>query len=156
KRLKPDTWRVRDLIASAYSDWGDWNSAIREHRESVRKWPSVPFTHTALGDCLLAVGNIEEAVEAFRGAIRVDPQDLPASVGLGRALFSKGEFSAAREAVRRAHGRMPPWERIHDPESIARKSERMISLEARLPAVLCGKDRPASGEESAEFAQLCE
>ena len=117
KRLKPDTWRVGDRIASACEDWGDWNSAIREHRESVQKWPSVSFTHTALGFCLLGVDQTDEAIDAFRRAIEVDPQDLPASVGLGRGLLAKGEFGAALEAVRRAHGRMPPWDAstIHRP-----------------------------------------
>jgi hypothetical protein len=68
KHLKPDTWRARELIATAWSDWGDWNAAIEEHSEAVRK---------------------------------------------------------------------------------------MIALEARLPALLSGNDRPADATELAEFAQLC-
>jgi tetratricopeptide (TPR) repeat protein len=155
KRLRPDDWRVRDLIANAWSDLGDWNSAIEEHREAVRRGPSVPFTHNGLGYSLLGAGRTDLAIDAFRQAIRLDPRFRPASVGLGRALLAKGEFGPALVAVGRVDRRTHPWERIHDPATVARKAERMIALQARLPALLRGNDRPFDAGESAEFAQLC-
>jgi serine/threonine-protein kinase len=155
KHLKPDTWRVRELIAIAWSYWGDWNSAIEELRDAVRKWPSVPFTHSALGFSLLSVGRTEEAIDAFRQAKRLDRRFPAASVGLGRALLAKGEFAAARDAIGRVHGRMPPWEHSQDPATVARQAERMMALEPRLPALLRAKDRPFDASETADFAQLC-
>jgi eukaryotic-like serine/threonine-protein kinase len=155
KRLEPDDWRVREWIASAWSDWGDWSSAIEELREAVREGPTVPFTHNALGFSFLGAGRNEEAITAFRQAIRLDRRFRPASVGLGRALLAKGEFGAARDAVGRVDGRIHPRERMHDPAAVAREAERMMALETRLPALMRGKDRPADAGESAEFAKLC-
>ena len=39
KRLKSDDWMVRDLIANAWSDWGDWDAAVEERREVVARDP---------------------------------------------------------------------------------------------------------------------
>jgi serine/threonine-protein kinase len=155
KHLKPDTWRIRELIAGAKSEWGEWESAIEEYHEAARRWPSVPFTHTAYGFCLLDAGHTDAAILAFRQAIRVDPHGWPASVGLGRALLAKGEFSQALDVVGGITGRMPPLEQFHDPASIARKVERTISLEVRLPALLRGEGRPVDADEAAEFGRLC-
>jgi eukaryotic-like serine/threonine-protein kinase len=155
KGLRPNDWKVRDLIAGARSDWGDWSLAIEEHREAVRICPKVPFTHNGLGIALLSVGQTDEAIAAFRQAIRVDPRFWPASVGLGRALLIKGEFGNSLRAVDIGDGGRHPFWRDADPAMIARKAERMIALDARLPAFLGGRDRPMSAGESADFARLC-
>ena len=58
--------------------------------------PSVPFTHSAaLGFTLLVSGRNEEAITAFRQAIRLDRRFRPASVGLGQVLLANGEFGPA-------------------------------------------------------------
>jgi eukaryotic-like serine/threonine-protein kinase len=154
KRLRPDDWRVSDQIASARSDWGDWSQAIEERREAVRREPMLPFTHFALGSTLLDVGQTDEAVVAFRQALRRDPRFRPASVGLGRALLAKGEFTESLHAVSRGDDGRRPFGRNADPAVIARKSERMIALDARLRALVRGDDRPINADEAVEFARL--
>jgi tetratricopeptide (TPR) repeat protein/tRNA A-37 threonylcarbamoyl transferase component Bud32 len=155
KRLKPDDWKVYDQIASARSDSGDWNLAIEESREAVRRGPTVPFTHNTLGFALLSIGRTDEAVIAFRQAIRLAPKFWPASVGLGRALLARGEFSESLRTVSFGDDGRPTSWRNPDPAAIARKAERMIALDARLPALLRGDDRPINAGETAEFGQLC-
>ena len=91
KRLKSDDWMVRDLIANAWSDWGDWDAAVEERREVVRLGPSLRFVHNNLGFSLLGAGRTDEAVGTFREAIRRAPRFWPASLGLGRARLAKGE-----------------------------------------------------------------
>ena len=115
----------------------------------------LPFTHNALGFALLDAGRTDEAIVSFRQAIRLAPRFWPASVGLGRALLVKGEFTESLHTVSLGDDGTSPWGRNPDPTVVARKAERMIALDARLPALLRGDDQPINAGESAEFAQLC-
>ncbi len=154
RRLRPADWKVRSSIGTARADAGDWNAAIEDCREAVQLEPSLPFTHNALGFALLGAGRADQAVDAFRAAVRLDAKFSPAYVGLGRALLARGDFAEARDAVSRGSVMSLP-DRNLDAASIAAKAERMIALDARLPALLRGQGQPADAAEGSEFAQLC-
>jgi eukaryotic-like serine/threonine-protein kinase len=155
KRLKSADWKVCDMIGSARADAGDWSAAIQERHEAVQLEPYFPFTHNALGFALLAAGRTDLAILSFREAIRIDARCGPAYLGLGRALLAQGEFREALDVIGRGDLGMHPPDRSLDPAALATKAERMIALDARLPAFLRGEGRPIDAKESAEFAQLC-
>jgi serine/threonine-protein kinase len=155
KRQKRDDWRVCDMIGSARAEAGDWNSAIQERREAVRLEPDFAFTHNALGFALLGAGRTDEAVESFREASRIDARFGPAQVGLGRALLGCGDYHEALEVLGRDDLGMLPHDGSLDPTAFARKAERMITLEARLPALLHGEGQPIDANVRTELAQLC-
>src|SRR5262249_44056861 len=136
KRQKPADWRVCDMIGSARAEAGDWNSAIQERREAVRLEPYFPFTHNALGFALLGAGRTGEAVASFRAAGRIDARFGPAQIGLGRALLGCGNYHEALEVLGRDDLGMLPHDDSLNPAAFARKAERMIELEAQLPALL--------------------
>ena len=71
--MKPKDWMVRDQIALAFSDRGDWDAAIREQREAVRLFPAMGVAHKALAHALQSAGRLDEAVAEFREAVRLDP-----------------------------------------------------------------------------------
>ena len=142
KRLKSTDWKVCDMIGSARADAGDWSAAIEERREAVRLEPDFPFTHNALGFALLAAGQTDQATLSFREAIRIDARCGPAYLGLGRALLARGEFREALDVIGRGDLGMHPPDRSLDPAALASKAERMIALDARLPAFLRGEGRP--------------
>ena len=94
---------VRDQIALAYSDCGEWTAAIEEQYEAVRRFPRFAVAHKALAHA--AVGRaLEDAVARFRQAVRLDPRFSSAYLFLGRALIETGEF---REAARCPGPRRP-------------------------------------------------
>ena len=160
KRLNPGDWRVRDAIALAWSDRGDWDKALTERRDAVGEHPPLPRFYEAhfqkvLGQTLLEVGRNEEAVAAFRQAIRLDPRIPHGNVGLARALMSVGNLEAARDALDSRRGGPPPREPSPEHVALAGEIRRMMALDARLPALLRGEDRPADAGESAAFARLC-
>ena len=155
KRLKSSDWKVCDMIGNARADAGDWSAAIEERRAAVRLEPNFAFTHTALGFALLGAGRVDEAALSFRQAIRIDARFGPAHAGLGRALLAGGDFREALDVIRRSDLDMVSPDRNLDPAALASKAERMIALDARLPAFLSEHGRPVDAKASAEFAQLC-
>lgn len=67
-----------------------------------------------------------------------------------------GRYAEALEEVRRGHelgSRRPGWN--HPSAQWVGDAERLVALEARVPAVLKGDDRPASPAEGLTFAQMC-
>jgi serine/threonine-protein kinase len=155
KRLRPGEARVHIDIANLLASRGDWDAAIAENREAVRLEPRNAFAHDMLGLTLLDAGQADEAVEPIREAIRLDPRLIPAYGNLGRALLARGEFEAALEQFRRRHYRMVGSGPGSPSANPVREAERMVALDARLPALLRGEDKPADPAERAEFARLC-
>ncbi len=99
--MKPDDWVVRDQIALALSDRGDWAAAVEEQRESVRRFPRLGVVHKALAHALEGAGRTDEALVEFREAIRIGPRFPSAYLYLGRALIEAGDYRAALEALAR-------------------------------------------------------
>ncbi|QEH32296.1 Serine/threonine-protein kinase PknB [Aquisphaera giovannonii] len=153
RRLRPDDWSVRDQIALAHSERGEWADAVDEQRASARRFPNLPVAHKALAHALQASGRLDEAVAEFREAARLDPHFSAAHLYLGRALIEAGEPRAALDSLARVEAGPPPDPVLTAPSLIAR-AERMIALEARLPEVLAGRDRPSDPGDLAALAQL--
>jgi superkiller protein 3 len=59
-------------------------------------------SHYNLGVALKAKGQLEEAIEAYRKAIQLDPNYANAYSNLGSALYDKGQLEEAIEAYRKA------------------------------------------------------
>jgi serine/threonine-protein kinase len=154
KRLKPADWVVRDQVALAYSDRGDWPTAVEEQKELVRRFPRSAVVHKAFAHALEANGRLDDAIAEFREAVRLDPRFSAAYLYLGRALTDAGEYQAAIEALRRVGPGPPPADPKLDAATLMAQTERLIGLEARLPAVIDGSDHPADAETMAEFARL--
>src|SRR5262249_20630856 len=108
-----------------------------------------PEAHYNLGIALSAKGQLDEAIREFREAIRLRPDYPNPHRGLGIALRQKGQFREALASFRRAH------ELARKYAQDVRKTERLVELDGRLPAILHGAARPADAAERIEFAELC-
>ena len=100
-------------------------------------------------------GQLDEAMAEYRRAIDLDPGGGMAHESLAEALLRSGRFAEARTAVRRGLDLLP----AEEPRRPALREklelcERMLALDARLPALLQGKERPAAAEQL-ELARLC-
>src|SRR6202011_2587523 len=143
----PDDWMVRDQIAIAYSDRGEWTAAVEEQAEAVRKFPRFAVAHKALAHALHSAGRIEDAVAEFREAVRLDPRLGSASLFLGRALIETGDYSGALEALARVDPGPPPADPFLTPADLSSRARELMSLDSRLPAVLEGVELPTDAEE---------
>jgi eukaryotic-like serine/threonine-protein kinase len=147
-------WWVRDCIANAWKDWGDRAAAIAERREAVRQEPDFAVAREQLGSELLEIGCVDEAVDAFRESLHIDPRLPHARAGLARALLARGELAAALAVGSVDAGRSRSGPRFRKP-ALSWNAEEWIALDARLSAVLSGRDRPVDATEGAALAQLC-
>jgi arylsulfatase A-like enzyme/tetratricopeptide (TPR) repeat protein len=82
RSLDPRNVRLRLALSAVYRDQGNLAGAIAEVRETVRLNPGSGDGWNALGLLLAASGKDGEAAEAFRGALKADPEDPDALFNL--------------------------------------------------------------------------
>src|SRR5262249_23233542 len=144
-------------LGLALNAQGKREEAVGHFRKAITLDPKYAQAHVNLGVALNAQGRPAEAARHFKKAIALNPKYILAHAALGQALLALGRWPEARDATRRSLDLMPPR---HPQQALAaqqlERCERMLSLEARLPAVLQGKDRPAGAAECLDFAALCQ
>ena len=131
--------------------------AEAEYRAALKLDPDRADYHYNLGNTLRAQDKLQDAEVAYRGALRLKPDLAEAHCNLGLVLRKAGRYPEALEELRRGHemgSRRPGWR--YTSERWIRDTERMVALDARLPAVLKGDDRPADAAEALTLAQVCQ
>jgi serine/threonine-protein kinase len=156
-RLKPDFAKAHHNLGNALLEKGQRDEAIAAHREALRLKPDYASAHLNLGNALLEKGQRDEAIAAYREALRLKPDFPEAHHNLGRALQEKGQFADALAALRRAEelGRKTPGWRSTLDASI-KECERLVELDARLPALFKGEAKPADTVERLTLAGICQ
>ncbi len=105
---------------------------------------------------LTSLGQLDEAIDHFQQALRLDAADALTYGNLGGALLTRGRIREARTAFRSC---LEHLSRDHSARAYyaqqLRRCDNLLVLESRLPAVLEGKDKPANAGECLEFARLC-
>jgi tetratricopeptide (TPR) repeat protein len=135
---------------------GQLDEAVAEYRRVIQLDPNGTPGHFQLGILLLARGRAEEATEEFRLATQLDPKGEPAHEALVDGLLRLGRFTEARTAAQRGLDLIPG----NDPRRPALRQmhalgERLVALDARLPALLQGEELPADAAERLDLARLC-
>jgi eukaryotic-like serine/threonine-protein kinase len=99
---------------------------------------------------------LSEAIDHFRQAIRLEPSLAVAHGALGQALLAKWNMHEAEAFIIRGLDLLPPTDKELRPnlESELRRCRHLTALESRLPAIVQGKEKPASSE-CLEVAELC-
>ena len=101
-------------------------------------------------------GITEEAIAAFREAIRIRPDYAEAHCNLGQLLKMQGRFEEAVTEIQRGHELGSNRVSWHYPSAEwLRLAQRQLQLKGRLPALLQGKDQPANSDETLALADLC-
>ena len=97
---------------------------------------------------------LDEAIDQYREALRINPGIVEAHRSLSQALLAQGHLSEALAASRNGLDLLSgiTLGSQSDPEVHV---ARLLALEGRLPAVLGGKDRLADAAEGLDFADLC-
>ena len=99
---------------------------------------------------------LDEAIDHYRQAIRLEPGwDRPHG-GLGQALLAKRQFAEADAAIGRCLELLPPEEAKlrGNLERLRERCRHLLALEGRLPGIVRGTDRPAA-DECLDAAELC-
>jgi len=103
---RPDTVsRADDALQNAQSRVDTWPGLLEAAARAAAESDQDAVGHYLLGRALVLDARAEQAADAFRQAVRIDPQFGPASVGLVEALMAGKQWEeavgAAGEAVDR-------------------------------------------------------
>lgn len=105
---------------------GDLPAAERAFREALSLDPGAVEVHTALAGVLAEEGKVEEAAQALRDLLRLEPAHGPAWLALGRLLLPN-DRPAARAALRSAAAYMPASEEARKELSAAEAGDAVES-----------------------------
>jgi tetratricopeptide (TPR) repeat protein len=146
-QLDPKGVRAHYGLGTCWQAKGQLDEAMAEYRRAIQLDPKGVPAHFNLGACLQARGRLDEAMAEYRRTIELDPRGGPGHDGLAFTLLRSGRFAEAQTAIRRGLGVLS----AEDPQSPAlreklQECERLLALEARLPAILQGKERPTAAE----------
>ncbi len=155
--LKKDYAEAHYGLGNALMGQGQWDGAIAEYREALHLKKDYAAAHYGLGRALTEKGRLDEAIAEYEEAIRLKKDVAEAHCNLGHILVHRGRFADGLAALKRGHAlgsRRPGWpypsaQWVHD-------CERLVELEARLPAILRGERQPADAGERLALAWLCQ
>ncbi len=99
--IDPKHWKAHNNMALASIDLGEFELAEAHYRESLAIKPQ-PAIYNDFGVVLERVGLADEAVEAYRKAIKLDPKLVSAHYNLGSLLARSGKFAEAERHLRSA------------------------------------------------------
>jgi eukaryotic-like serine/threonine-protein kinase len=99
---------------------------------------------------------LDEAIDHYRQAIRLDPRRYDFHAALGQALLAKWQLAEADAAISRCLELVPPDVPQQDGnlERLRERCRYLLALEGRLPAVVQGKDKPAPAD-CLDLTELC-
>jgi Flp pilus assembly protein TadD len=89
-------------IGAAARSGGDYSNAVAVFRRAAEIEPRLPDPFVAIGDTLLPLGAVNEAIVAYNSALACDGGDVPALQGLARAYIGTGRPELALAPLNQA------------------------------------------------------
>jgi serine/threonine-protein kinase len=130
--------------------------AAAAFRKAVALRPDYAVAYHNLGSELAEEQKYGEAEAAFRKAIGLQPDFAPAHLNLARALTEQARFNEALAIVKKGYDLLPARDPLRETmRPLLQRCQRYVTLDARLPPILRGAEKPANAAEQIEFAQLC-
>ncbi|MFZ3233989.1 MAG: tetratricopeptide repeat protein [Stellaceae bacterium] len=99
-------------IGKAARDGGDYSNAVAVFRRAAEIEPRLPDPFVAIGDTLLALRSVNEAIVAYNSALARDRSCLPALQGLARAYIETGRPELALAPLHQALALSPDDPRL--------------------------------------------
>jgi Flp pilus assembly protein TadD len=99
--VDPQHWKSHNNLALAAIDIGELELAEAHYRDSLAIKPQ-PAIYNDLGVVLERQGLPEEAVAAYRSAVKLDPKSVSAQYNLGSSLARNGRLAEAERHIRAA------------------------------------------------------
>jgi serine/threonine-protein kinase len=155
--LEPKNALFQLNMGNAFNVHGDLDDAIRCFSAALELDPMYVKAHTNLGAALHAKGDVEGAIRCMRTATELDPDEPLPHINLGLLHRQQGRFIQALESVKRGHElgiKQLGWS--YPSAQLLRETERLAELDARLPRILDGRDKPGSLGEQLMLAKICQ
>jgi tetratricopeptide (TPR) repeat protein len=157
-----DAMLIDRARAEAYVGLGAVLMDMRRYPEAVAVCSQAvqlkkdPTAYYNMGNAHKALGQLSEAVSAYREAIKLSPEYAEAHCNLGNALRAQGKFADSLAEYRRGHelGRKRPGWRYPSARWV-QDAEKLVALDDKLAAVLDGKVKPDGAAERFALAEFC-
>ncbi|MGD8865026.1 MAG: tetratricopeptide repeat protein, partial [Anaerolineales bacterium] len=102
--LDPNDNDIHELLASAYEQRGEPETAL-DHWKPVAAHDVEKSIE--LGECALAAGKPDIAIDAANRILEIDPEHVPGLVLFGRSLTASGEHAQAKTVLTKVTERSP-------------------------------------------------
>lgn len=89
-----------DALAHAYISLYDWSAAAQTLSEIISIWPHKAEMHSNLGAAYQAMGRVQEAIVAYKTALKINPRLSVALNSLGSTYLVQGDFKQAEKYYR--------------------------------------------------------
>lgn len=125
----------------AFDESGNPTAAVESYKNAIEKAEEGGMASaeiwTNLGNVSLKIGQVDQAVDAFRTAVSIDPELVPARLNLARAQIEKGECQAALESLNRCsdlhfNGVQLPYYRAKALLKLGRSEEAAVQVDKLL------------------------
>jgi Flp pilus assembly protein TadD len=103
----PPSYEALMRVGAAALSGGDPVNALSVFRRAAEIKPAVPGAYVAIGDALLQIGSVDEAILAYNSALARDGNDLSAQLGLGHAYLETGRPQLASVPLAKALAQNP-------------------------------------------------
>jgi serine/threonine-protein kinase len=154
--LRPDYAEAYYNLGNSLRGQGKPGEAEAAYRRAIALQPDFARAYINLGIALLAQGKPSEAEAAFRKAIDLQPGFAEGYFNLGNVLMQQTKFPDAVAALKKATELLPEGSPLQQQaRQRLHRCERFATLDARLPTILKGTEKPADADEQIDFARLC-
>jgi superkiller protein 3 len=155
--LDPKYVQAHNNLGMALQAQGDVKGAVVCYHQALTLDPKNASAHYNLGNALRDQGDVKGAIACYKQALALDPKLAEAHCNLGIALWGQGHFAPALQALQRGHqlGSLRAGWRYPSAQWV-KDCQRLLDLDARLPALLQGEDQPKDAAEQLALADLCQ
>jgi serine/threonine protein kinase/tetratricopeptide (TPR) repeat protein len=138
---RPDSVRFHERLGLLYLDLGSFDQSAAAYRKSIALCPDAQPSHLGLGHALWRMKDWEGAVAALREAVRLDPNEARAQIGLVSVLKAAGRHAEGLQAALVVFRKDPRW--TSDPRNHFR-------YDAGCAAVCCADGKGVNAPPPAE------
>jgi Flp pilus assembly protein TadD len=154
--LRPDFTEAYTNLGLALAQQQKRGAAEAAFRKATEFQPHFAGAYSNLGRVLAEQRKYSEADAAYRKAIELQPNNALAHLNLAHVLMAQARFDEALASVKKVHDLLPARDPLlKGTRPLRQRCQRYMILDARLPLILRGAEKPASAAEELEFAQLC-
>ena len=103
----PTNWKLWNNLGIVRIQLGESESAIKAFEKARRSAPQEAAPYFGLGLAYMKASDYEKALEAYRGGLARDPNDVAANQNYAFLLTQNGDFRGAVEPLKRLKGLEP-------------------------------------------------
>lgn len=97
--MAPNDRTIRQNLAVAYYDLGEYKYALEQYQRIIDTWPSHPKAYFYMAKTLIKMGRYDEALEHVKQGFAVDVSTVKEMAESGKLFLEAGETAKAKEIL---------------------------------------------------------